>query len=97
MFPPRSFQPRRGPRIRETVNEAIRGREIAHTDLGKKLLLRFAGDLAGIGTIEGQPKLEGRNAHVIISPVKTEKPAVKKEPKAPAEGGGAPSNGAPPA
>src|SRR5438270_1007273 len=84
-----------GNRVKAVVQ--FRGREIAHTDLGKKLLLRFAGDLAGIGTIEGQPKLEGRNAHVIISPVKTEKPAVKKEPKAPAEGGGAPTNGAPPA
>ena len=83
-----------GNRVKAVVQ--FRGREIAHTDLGKKLLLRFAGDLAGIGTIEGQPKLEGRNAHVIISPVKTEKPAVKKEPKAPAEGGGAPTNGAPP-
>ena len=82
-----------GNRVKAVVQ--FRGREIAHTDLGKKLLLRFAGDLAGIGTIEGQPKLEGRNAHVIISPVKTEKPAVKKEPKAPAEGGGAPTNGAP--
>ncbi len=28
MFPPRSFQPRRGPRIRENVNEAIRAREV---------------------------------------------------------------------
>src|SRR5438309_5656517 len=60
-----------GNRVKAVVQ--FRGREIAHTDLGKKLLLRFAGDLAGIGTIEGQPKLEGRNAHVIISPVKTEK------------------------
>ena len=84
-----------GNRVKAVVQ--FRGREIAHTDLGKKLLLRFAGDLAGIGTIEGQPKLEGRNAHVIISPVKTEKPAVKKEPKAPTEGGAAPTNGAPPA
>src|SRR5947209_9856367 len=82
-----------GNRVKAVVQ--FRGREIAHVDLGKKLLLRFAGDLAGVGTIEGQPRLEGRNAHVIISPVKTEKPAVKKEPKAPAEGGGAPTNGAP--
>ncbi|MGH9625716.1 MAG: hypothetical protein ACRD4G_15470 [Bryobacteraceae bacterium] len=49
----------------------FRGREIAHVDLGRNLLLRFAGDLAGIGQIEGQPRLEGRNAHVIISPVKS--------------------------
>src|SRR3989442_15149757 len=61
-----------GNRVKAVVQ--FRGREIAHTDLGRKLLLRFAEDLNGIGTIEGQPRLEGRNAHVIISPVKTEKP-----------------------
>src|SRR5688572_9014014 len=66
-----------GNRVKAIVQ--FRGREIAHTDLGKKLLLRFAGDLAGHGTVEGQPKLEGRNAHVIISPIKKEKPAKEKE------------------
>src|SRR6201997_4736114 len=57
-----------GNRVKAVVQ--FRGREIAHVDLGKKLLLRFADDLNGIGSIEGQPRLEGRNAHVIISPVK---------------------------
>jgi len=57
-----------GNRVKAIVQ--FRGREIAHTELGKKLLLRFADDLAGIGAIEGHPRLEGRNAHVIISPVK---------------------------
>jgi translation initiation factor IF-3 len=57
-----------GNRVKAVVQ--FRGREIAHVDLGKKLLLRFADDLAGVGAIEGQPRLEGRNAHVIISPVK---------------------------
>src|SRR5690242_16186824 len=57
-----------GNRVKAVVQ--FRGREIAHTDLGKKLLLRFAQDLSSVGAIEGQPKLEGRNAHVLISPVK---------------------------
>ena len=57
-----------GNRVKAVVQ--FRGREIAHVDLGKKLLLRFADDLKDHGTIEGQPRLEGRNAHVIISPVK---------------------------
>jgi translation initiation factor IF-3 len=69
----------------------FRGREIAHTDLGKKLLLRFAEDLAGVGTIEGQPKMEGRNAHVLISPVKMSAEKPKKErPKPHASDEGAP-------
>src|ERR1700736_1338608 len=48
----------------------FRGREIAHVELGRKLLLLFAEDLSTHGLVERQPRLEGRNAHVIISPVK---------------------------
>src|SRR5499433_285883 len=68
-----------GNRVKAVVQ--FRGREIAHVDLGRKLLLRFADDLAGVGQVEGQPKLEGRNAHVIISPSKPtkEKPEKQKE------------------
>ncbi len=70
-----------GNRVKAVVQ--FRGREIAHVDLGKKLLLRFAEDLAAHGQVEGQPRLEGRNAHVIISPVKPG--AVKEKPKEPAQ------------
>ena len=61
-----------GNRVKAVVQ--FRGREIAHVDLGKKLLLRFAQDLSAHGSVEGQPRLEGRNAHVIISPVKATTP-----------------------
>ncbi len=64
----------------------FRGREIAHVDLGKKLLLRFAQDLVQHGTIEGQPRLEGRNAHVLLSPLKTVlHPPKEKEKEKPKE------------
>ena len=67
-----------GNRVKAVVQ--FRGREIAHVDIGKKLLLRFAGDLAQHGTIEGQPRLEGRNAHVLLSPLKaTAHPSAPKE------------------
>ncbi len=72
-----------GNRVKAVVQ--FRGREIAHVDLGKKLLLRFAADLASVGTVEGQPRLEGRNAHVLISPAKKDKPAGGPKPPA-AEG-----------
>ena len=68
-----------GNRVKAVVQ--FRGREIAHTDLGKKLLMRFSQDLQAYGTVEGQPRLEGRNAHVIISPIKKEKTKEHKEPK----------------
>ena len=84
-----------GNRVKAVVQ--FRGREIAHTDLGKKLLLRFAEDLKEHGSIEGMPRLEGRNAHVLISPVKSvDKPKEHKpKPAGPPPAGPAPS--APPA
>ena len=68
-----------GNRVKAVVQ--FRGREIAHTDIGRKLLQRFAEDLSAFGTAESQPKMEGRNAHVLISPVKKdkEKPAPPKD------------------
>ena len=66
-----------GNRVKAVVQ--FRGREIAHVDLGKKLLIRFAEDLVGIGQVEGQPRLEGRNAHVIISPVKAKEGTAKEK------------------
>lgn len=63
-----------GNRVKAVVQ--FRGREIAHVDIGKRLLMRFVQDLAAHGVMEGQPRLEGRFAHVLISPVKA---AVKKE------------------
>ena len=73
-----------GNRVKAIVQ--FRGREIAHTDLGRKLLIRFAADLTQYGAVEGQPRLEGRNAHVMISPVKVIPPAKEKpeKPKPPA-------------
>ena len=70
-----------GNRVKAVVQ--FRGREIAHTDLGRNLLNRFAGDLAPYGTAEGQPRMEGRNAHVLLSPVKTavQPKDAAKEPK----------------
>jgi translation initiation factor IF-3 len=57
-----------GNRVKAVVQ--FRGREIAHTDLGQKLLQRFAADLAEYGQVDGHARMEGRNAHIIISPVK---------------------------
>lgn len=76
-----------GNRVKAIVQ--FRGREIAHVDLGKKLLLRFAGDLAQYGSIEGQPRMEGRNAHVLLSPLKAAAHAPSKEKPKPEPGGGA--------
>jgi translation initiation factor IF-3 len=83
-----------GNRVKAVVQ--FRGREIAHTDLGRKLLQRFAQDLSAHGAMEGQPKLEGRNAHVIISPIKKEKEKPKEKDKGD-RGNQGPAAPAPPA
>jgi translation initiation factor IF-3 len=85
-----------GNRVKAVVQ--FRGREIAHADLGKKLLIRFAGDLAAHGSVEGQPRMEGRNAHILISPVKAvAKAPGEKPPKPPTAPPPAPPPSAPPA
>jgi translation initiation factor IF-3 len=67
-----------GNRVKAVVQ--FRGREIAHVDLGAKLLKRFAADLEGIGQVEGQMKLEGKFYNVILAPAKAKEP-VKEKPK----------------
>ncbi len=80
-----------GNRVKAIVQ--FRGREIAHVDLGHKLLERFARDLAQYGAVEGQPRLEGRHAHIIIAPLKGQKE--KPKPAAPQSVGRAGGPGAP--
>src|SRR5947199_9379017 len=60
-----------GNRVKAVVQ--FRGREIAHSELGKKLLVRFAEDLAEYGAVESSRGMEGRNAHILISPSKSGK------------------------
>jgi len=45
--------------------------------------MRFAGDLASFGSVEGVPRLEGRNAHILISPVKAGKAPAAEKPSRP--------------
>jgi translation initiation factor IF-3 len=71
-----------GNRVKAVVQ--FRGREIAHTDLGRKLLNRFAEDLVAYGAVDGSARMEGRNAHILISPVKTQIPVKSAPPPKPA-------------
>lgn len=47
-----------------------RGREMAHQELGFKLLQRVQQDLLEYGSVEQMPKLEGRQLVMVISPRK---------------------------
>lgn len=48
----------------------FRGREMAHRELGAKLLKRVEEDLSDLGTVEQFPKLEGRQMVMVIAPKK---------------------------
>ncbi len=49
----------------------FRGREMAHRDLGLKLLQRVEKDLEELAVVEQFPKLEGRQMVMVLAPRKT--------------------------
>ena len=55
---------------RVKVSVRFRGREMAHTDIGRKLLDKFAEQCAGIANVDKGAKLEGRNMSMFLSPKK---------------------------
>jgi translation initiation factor IF-3 len=52
------------------ISMMFRGREIAYTDIGRKIMEDIKNTLADGCVIDQQPKLEGRNMIMIISPKK---------------------------
>ncbi len=52
------------------VTLRFRGREMAHQELGLKLLHRVREDLAEYGVVEQEPKMEGRQMVMVLSPGK---------------------------
>ena len=60
-----------GHKVKVTV--MFRGREVYHSDLGKKILDRIGEQLDGIGRIESEARLDGRNMVMVIAPDKRAK------------------------
>jgi translation initiation factor IF-3 len=57
-----------GNKVKLTI--MFRGREMAHTDLGAKILRRLEEDLAEIAAVETPAKLDGRNMTMVFTPRK---------------------------
>ncbi|MCZ2327971.1 translation initiation factor IF-3 [Bartonella sp. F02] len=55
-----------GDKVKITLR--FRGREMAHQDLGIKLLQRIKEDTSEIAKIESEPKFEGRQIMMVIAP-----------------------------
>jgi len=72
---------RAGARVKVTI--MFRGREMAHTELGRKILDRLVEDLTDLAVVEAAPKQDGRNMIMVIAP--TKKPPMKAESPAQAD------------
>ena len=55
------------------ISIRFRGREMAHTDIGRKILERLIKDVSEVGEPEYSPKFEGRVIVTFLSPVKKKK------------------------
>ena len=53
---------------RVKVSVRFRGREMAHTDIGRDLLTRFAEQCAEVANLDRPAKLEGRMMSIFLSP-----------------------------
>ena len=65
-----------GNKVKITI--MFRGREMAHTDLGRKILDRLVVDLGEAIIVESMPKQEGRNMIMVIGPNKRYAEALAK-------------------
>ncbi|HOI38626.1 MAG TPA: translation initiation factor IF-3, partial [Bacillota bacterium] len=57
---------REGDKVKVSVR--FRGREIVHTDIAQRLLREMAATLSAVSSMEREPKVEGRNMIMILSP-----------------------------
>ena len=58
----------KGHKIKASIR--FKGRQMAHTDLGRNVLIRFAEELSDVSDVEVKPKLEGRTMTMILAPKK---------------------------
>ena len=66
-----------GNKVKITI--MFRGREMAHPEQGLTILERLSDDLKDVAVIESQPKMEGRNMHMLIAPLPSAVAAKKKK------------------
>jgi translation initiation factor IF-3 len=63
---------RAGSRVKVTI--MFRGREMAHTELGRRILDRLVEDLKDVAQVDASPKQDGRNMVMVIAPTKKAAP-----------------------
>ncbi len=55
-----------GDKVKVTLR--FRGREMAHQQIGRELLLRVKSDIDEIAKVESEPRLEGRQMVMVLAP-----------------------------
>ena len=58
---------------RAKVSLRFRGREMAHQELGAEMMQRIRKDLEEDGTVDQEPKMEGRQITMVLAPVRKRK------------------------
>jgi translation initiation factor IF-3 len=62
----------------------FKGRQMAHRDLGYKIINRLIQDIGEAGVVEFMPRMEGTTLHAILAPTKKAEPAPAKAKPSPA-------------
>lgn len=68
-----------GSKVKITI--MFRGREMAHPELGKKILDRIAEQVKDVGNVEAAPRVDGRNMLMVLAPVKKQEPKGGTKPR----------------
>jgi translation initiation factor IF-3 len=68
-----------GDKVKATI--FFRGREMAHPEIGHKILMRLIGDLAEVATPETAPRMEGNQMHTILAAKKGQKQSKPAAPR----------------
>lgn len=55
------------------INLRFRGREMVHRELGVEMMERIASDLEEVANVETEPKFEGRQLSMVLTPKKKKK------------------------
>jgi translation initiation factor IF-3 len=78
-----------GNKVKLTI--MFRGREMAHPELGLRILERIADEVSELAMVESAPRQDGRNMTMVLHPLKRESRRAAPAKPRPAARGGAPA------
>ena len=84
-----------GSKVKLTI--MFRGREMAHPELGRRILERVADRVADLAVVETAPRQDGRNMTMVLNPTKRPKAKPAKPAPRATDGGSAPAEATGPA